>query len=145
MVTNETLLCSICFKPIPPKHEWKYGNNAAPVNEGRCCDKCNERVVIPARINLFSLKPEVARQVIARHKSVAGAGESSSSKDDVNTKPAAAESAPALEPNEPVAWRTYNTDGSEAVYSLYEQARAAADERNWKVEPLYRKPEPASV
>jgi hypothetical protein len=42
--------------------------------------------------------------------------------------------------NEPVAWRAYDTDGSEAVYSLYEQARAAADEMNWSVEPLYRSP-----
>jgi hypothetical protein len=42
--------------------------------------------------------------------------------------------------SEPVAWRAYDTDGSEAVYSLYEQARAAADEWNWSVEPLYRSP-----
>ena len=41
-----------------------------------------------------------------------------------------------------VAWRAFDTDGSEAVYSLYEQARAAADEWNWSVEPLYRTPEP---
>jgi hypothetical protein len=41
---------------------------------------------------------------------------------------------------DPVAWRIYDTDGSEAVYSLYEQARAAADEMNWSVEPLYRSP-----
>jgi hypothetical protein len=38
----------------------------------------------------------------------------------------------------PVAWRVYDTDGSESVYSLYEQARTAADEMNWSVEPLYR-------
>ena len=42
--------------------------------------------------------------------------------------------------SEPVAWRVYDTDGSEAVYSLYEQARAAADEWNWSVEPLHRSP-----
>jgi hypothetical protein len=41
---------------------------------------------------------------------------------------------------EPVAWRVYDTDGSESVYSLYEQARTAADEMNWSVEPLYRQP-----
>jgi hypothetical protein len=39
---------------------------------------------------------------------------------------------------EPVAWRVYATDGSEVVYSLYEQARAAAADLNWSVEPLYR-------
>lgn len=41
--------------------------------------------------------------------------------------------------HEPVAWRAYSDDGSEAVYSLYEQARVAADEWNWSVEPLFAK------
>jgi hypothetical protein len=39
---------------------------------------------------------------------------------------------------EPVAWRVYAV-GGEVVYSLYEQARAAADELNWSVEPLFAK------
>ena len=43
---------------------------------------------------------------------------------------------------EPVAWRVYADDGSEAVHLFYEQARAAADEWNWSVEPLYRHPQP---
>jgi hypothetical protein len=43
--------CSICFRPIPSKRGWTLGNNAAPVNEGRCCDICNDTVVIPARLN----------------------------------------------------------------------------------------------
>jgi hypothetical protein len=40
---------------------------------------------------------------------------------------------------DPVAWIAFATDGSEisSVYSLYEQARAAADEWNWDVAPLY--------
>ncbi|MFO0203940.1 MAG: hypothetical protein ACK528_12515 [Alphaproteobacteria bacterium] len=40
---------------------------------------------------------------------------------------------------QPVAWIAFATDGSEssAVYLLYEQARAAADEWNWDVAPLY--------
>lgn len=37
--------CSICGK----KYEG-YGNNAHPVNDGRCCDKCNLETVIPRRI-----------------------------------------------------------------------------------------------
>jgi hypothetical protein len=49
---------------------------------------------------------------------------------------------PASAGSQPVAWRVYSDDGSEAVYSLYEQARAAADEWNWSVEPLYRHPRP---
>ena len=44
---------------------------------------------------------------------------------------------------DPVAWRVYAEDGSETVHLLYEQARAAADEWNWSVEPLYRQPQPA--
>lgn len=37
--------CSICGK----KYEG-YGNNAQPVNDGRCCDQCNTLIVIPRRI-----------------------------------------------------------------------------------------------
>lgn len=43
-----TELCCICHKPIKG-----YGNNAEPVCSGRCCDKCNYEVVIPARIDSF--------------------------------------------------------------------------------------------
>lgn len=42
---------------------------------------------------------------------------------------------------EPVAWRIYADDGSEAVHLLYEHASAEADEWNWSIEPLYRNPE----
>jgi hypothetical protein len=44
---------------------------------------------------------------------------------------------------EAVAWRAYSSDGGEAVYLLYEQARAAADEWNWSVEPLFSKQQTA--
>lgn len=37
--------CVICGKPIVG-----YGNNAAPVADGKCCDQCNQNVVIPARL-----------------------------------------------------------------------------------------------
>ena len=37
--------CVICGGPLG-----KYGNNAQPVADGRCCDDCNVRKVIPARI-----------------------------------------------------------------------------------------------
>ena len=40
--------CSICFKAFT-----EYGNNAQPVNNGRCCNACNDRFVIPARIRLM--------------------------------------------------------------------------------------------
>ena len=42
--------------------------------------------------------------------------------------------------SQPVAWRVYAEDGSETVLLFYELARAAADEWNWSVEPLYRSP-----
>ncbi len=36
---------------INPKHTYEHwGNNAEPVNSGRCCDDCNARVVLPTRI-----------------------------------------------------------------------------------------------
>lgn len=36
--------CSICGKEFIG-----WGNNAYPVNDGRCCDECNFKVVIPRR------------------------------------------------------------------------------------------------
>lgn len=36
---------------INPKHKYSnWGNNAEPVNGGRCCNECNATVVLPARI-----------------------------------------------------------------------------------------------
>ena len=34
--------CSICGNTINDK----YGNNAQPINDGRCCDDCNISVII---------------------------------------------------------------------------------------------------
>lgn len=42
--------CSICKKEIEVKGTWSQGNNAQPINEGRCCDLCDMNVVIPSRI-----------------------------------------------------------------------------------------------
>lgn len=49
--------CSICGK------EYKgYGNNAEPVNKGKCCDKCNFQVVIPTRMEkVFGMKGRKVR------------------------------------------------------------------------------------
>lgn len=52
--------CSICYGLIEPHRDqkgkiyWDQGHNAQPVNDGRCCDTCNETVVIRARINQFT-------------------------------------------------------------------------------------------
>lgn len=40
--------CSICGQPY-----YGWGNNAQPVNAGRCCDVCNTTAVIPARLQLL--------------------------------------------------------------------------------------------
>ena len=45
MPKNEIKICSICQSGYTG-----WGNNAEPVNDGRCCNKCNAVVVIPARL-----------------------------------------------------------------------------------------------
>lgn len=50
------MLCSICFNEIPAVGDWTSGNNAEPVNFGRCCNKCDNEVVIPARITMMTAK-----------------------------------------------------------------------------------------
>ena len=45
---TETGICSICGA----KYD-HFGNNAQPINDGRCCDSCNAIEVIPARIRGF--------------------------------------------------------------------------------------------
>lgn len=42
-------VCEICGKLTKG-----YTNNASPVIEGVCCDKCNEKVVIPARLSMIA-------------------------------------------------------------------------------------------
>lgn len=42
---NEKQICVICKKEFTG-----WSNNAEPVAEGECCSKCNEELVIPARI-----------------------------------------------------------------------------------------------
>ena len=50
--------CDICFNDIPVESNgWDSGNNAEPVvKDGRCCNKCNDLIVIPRRINDFLRK-----------------------------------------------------------------------------------------
>lgn len=40
-------ICSICGKEYH-----NYGNNAQPINDGRCCDNCNHKVIL-ARVDKF--------------------------------------------------------------------------------------------
>ncbi len=46
---NATKICSICQVPYTG-----WGNNAQPVNNKRCCDYCNEHIVIPARFAKYT-------------------------------------------------------------------------------------------
>ena len=55
--------CSICKEEIKgmvvtdskgnQSVPYQGGNNAQPVNDGRCCDDCNLKVVIPARLEIL--------------------------------------------------------------------------------------------
>jgi hypothetical protein len=49
---TKKLICSICNQPIEPHplSGWAGGNNAEPINDGRCCDDCDTIHVIPERI-----------------------------------------------------------------------------------------------
>lgn len=44
--------CCICHKKFKG-----FGNNAEPVCDGICCDDCNWRVVIPARVKEYEARP----------------------------------------------------------------------------------------
>lgn len=39
-------ICCICKNEL----ENEFGNNAEPIKVGRCCDVCNDKYVIPARL-----------------------------------------------------------------------------------------------
>lgn len=42
--------CSICQSFIWPRNGWSRGNNARPINDGRCCDDCNMNVEIATHV-----------------------------------------------------------------------------------------------
>ena len=48
--------CDICGEPIDIHYKedgtpyWTEGHNAQPVVDGRCCDKCQNEVVLPTRL-----------------------------------------------------------------------------------------------
>lgn len=50
--------CILCDKEISKLYNedgeiiWEIGNNAQPIIDGRCCDDCNKKLVIPKRIEL---------------------------------------------------------------------------------------------
>ena len=54
--------CCICKKEIEKQYTkegvmfWDQGNNAQPIDDGRCCNECNATIVIPARLTEMKLK-----------------------------------------------------------------------------------------
>jgi hypothetical protein len=59
MIDIKPKICSICQREFSPlicfeQYVMEHGNNAQPVNDGRCCDKCNQNIVVPARINALN-------------------------------------------------------------------------------------------
>lgn len=53
--------CSICGEDYDG-----WGNNAWPINNGRCCDRCNDTVVLPRRIVDFIKKERKKCQIEAQ-------------------------------------------------------------------------------
>ena len=58
--------CSICKDEIEKEKTtgWDKGNNAFPINEGRCCDMCNCAFVIPARIKQIKNSPNTKIKIV---------------------------------------------------------------------------------
>ena len=60
---TEILTCAICEGPIEvTKWGWNEGHNAAPVADGRCCNVCQDTVVMPARLSSV-----VGERMLAQH------------------------------------------------------------------------------
>lgn len=51
-MTEKRIRCSICKRRIDIEliSGWTQGNNAQPINAGRCCNDCNAMFVIPERL-----------------------------------------------------------------------------------------------
>ena len=54
--------CSICEEnleeqkhPITGDIFWNKGHNAEPINDGRCCDICNDTIVIARRMKIMGM------------------------------------------------------------------------------------------
>ena len=50
------MMCVICKNEIEEQYTddgimyWDQGHNAQPIADGRCCNSCNDNVVLPQRI-----------------------------------------------------------------------------------------------
>ena len=51
--------CVICNEEITADpFGWEGGCNAMPVANGTCCKRCDDTIVLPARLVLFGYKPK---------------------------------------------------------------------------------------
>tara|TARA_R100000808_G_scaffold7062_1_gene20732 strand:+ start:15473 stop:16015 length:543 start_codon:yes stop_codon:yes gene_type:complete len=48
---SKLIACCLCGNDIEPQGEWYHGNNAEPLEDGRCCNSCNLEKVVPARLD----------------------------------------------------------------------------------------------
>ena len=80
---SENLDCSICGNKIGiEENGWSQGNNAKPINDGRCCHLCDCMVVIPVSLMDIQLKaqydqtmsPEVVNYLTGTYKHFAVVG-----------------------------------------------------------------------
>lgn len=61
------LECTICggdiehHKTPEGKVFWTEGHNAHPITDGRCCDTCNNKSVIPARLLLNAARALISQ------------------------------------------------------------------------------------
>jgi hypothetical protein len=55
------LKCCLCGEKIEVQAltGWDQGHNAEPLDEGRCCDVCNEVKVIPERLRQMAMRRPV--------------------------------------------------------------------------------------
>ena len=68
--------CSICKNEIEKKYMtnidgekvmyWDNGHNAQPINDGRCCDKCNATVVMAARFENAGLSNAMSLAMVLK-------------------------------------------------------------------------------
>jgi hypothetical protein len=51
-------ICAICAKRLT-----EFGHDARPLANGRCCNECNHKITIPARLRArMAGKPEAAEK-----------------------------------------------------------------------------------
>ena len=71
----EVHTCDLCGEDIEHHADdngrvyWTVGHNAAPLSEGRCCDSCNENVVM-ARLQMHQYSSNVHPHIISHWRNV---------------------------------------------------------------------------